>query len=69
MVGVHSDGAGFEIGADTAGFGLAGMGERVAFVEGELEIETAPGAGTIVRVTLPAARVPASEQVPTAETG
>ena len=45
------------------------MGERVAFVEGELEIETAPGAGTIVRVTLPAARVPASEQVPTAETG
>ena len=64
---VHDDGAGFEITGDTPGFGLAGMRERVAFVDGELEIETAPGAGTIVRVKLPAVRHTASDEIPAAD--
>ena len=69
VVVVHDDGAGFEIGADTPRFGLAGMGERVAFAEGELEIETAPGQGTLVRVTLPAARAEAAGEPSVAGTG
>ena len=67
VVVVHDDGAGFEITGDTSGFGLAGMRERVAFVDGELEIETAPGAGTIVRVKLPAVRDTAADEIPAAD--
>ena len=40
------------------------MRERVAFVDGELEIETAPGAGTIVRVKLPAVQHTAADEIP-----
>ncbi len=67
VVVVHDDGAGFEITDDTSGFGLAGMRERVAFVNGELEIETAPGAGTIVRAKLPAERATASDGIRAAD--
>ena len=67
VVVVHDDGTGFEIAGDTSGFGLAGMRERAALVDGELEINTAPGAGTIVRVTLPAVRDTASDEIAAAE--
>ena len=68
VVVVHDDGSGFDVNDETAGFGLAGMRERVAFAEGELEIESAAGAGTVVRVKLPAART-TSDQIPAADVG
>jgi signal transduction histidine kinase len=49
---VSDDGAGFDAGAVTAGFGLAGMRERVALSGGQLTI--APSApGTTVRAKIP----------------
>lgn len=49
---VRDDGAGFDPGAVTAGFGLSGMRERLALVDGRLTV--ASGAtGTTLTVTLP----------------
>lgn len=57
---VNDDGAGFDPSAKTEGFGLLGMRERVELFDGTLEIDSTPGEGTIVRVSLPAERRPAS---------
>jgi PAS domain S-box-containing protein len=56
---VEDNGRGFEAvkaGADklARGFGLVGMRERAAQIEGKLEIETSPGKGTTVFVNVPA---------------
>ena len=67
VVVVHDHGSGFDITDETAGFGLTGMRERVAFADGELEIESATGAGTIVRVKLPAPRASAADDMQAAE--
>jgi signal transduction histidine kinase len=53
---VRDDGAGFDPSADSAGFGLVGMRERLALVHGTLEIETAPGGGTAIRASIPVRR-------------
>ena len=53
---VHDDGAGFDPEASAAGFGLIGMRERLALVDGTLEIDSTPGRGTDVRARVPAAR-------------
>jgi two-component system sensor histidine kinase UhpB len=37
-------------------FGLTGMKERAEAIGGQLEIESAPGEGTRIRVTVPVAR-------------
>lgn len=37
------------------GFGMSGMRERAELVGGELEVEPAPGGGTLVRLTVPLA--------------
>jgi signal transduction histidine kinase len=51
---VEDDGAGFDPATvDTARLGLVGMRERVALVDGSLTVESAPGAGTTLRVTVP----------------
>ncbi|GAA4217405.1 sensor histidine kinase [Actinocatenispora rupis] len=50
---VTDDGAGFDPGA-AAGFGLAGMRERVAQAGGHLAISSTPGSGTTVTVEVPA---------------
>jgi signal transduction histidine kinase len=51
VVSVTDDGVG---GADaTAGSGLVGLVDRVAALEGKLDIESSPGAGTTVTVQLP----------------
>ncbi len=55
-VSVCDDGAGFDPHAGTDGFGLKGMRERVELLGGELSLESAPGNGTTVSVTLPVAR-------------
>ena len=49
------DGRGFDPGASTGGFGLAGMRERVALVGGELDIDSGP-TGTTIRARLPVRR-------------
>jgi signal transduction histidine kinase len=53
---VRDDGCGFDTSAETSGFGLLGMHERVALLDGELQVESSPGAGTVVRVRLPVPR-------------
>lgn len=51
---VADDGVGFEPnGAGANRFGLHGMRERVEIANGEVSIDSAPGRGTRVRVTLP----------------
>jgi len=64
-VEVGDDGAGFDTAAVTAGFGLAGMRERVVLVGGTLEIESG-GEGTRVCARLPfaAGRRPAAAPAP-----
>jgi len=55
VVDVADDGVGFDPTAPVAGFGLAGMRERVALVGGTLTVEP-DHPGTRVRADLPAAR-------------
>jgi signal transduction histidine kinase len=52
MLSVFDDGVGFETPA-TAGLGMSTMRERAAELGGALTIDSIPGAGTTVRVTLP----------------
>jgi signal transduction histidine kinase len=52
-VEVRDDGIG---GADPRSHGLVGMSDRVAALRGRLELESPPGAGTIVVATLPISR-------------
>ena len=48
---MRDDGVG---GADpAAGSGLRGLADRVAVLDGRLEVESAPGAGTTVRAVIP----------------
>jgi signal transduction histidine kinase len=55
-VRVEDRGRGFENGAETDGFGLLGMRERVVLGGGSLAVRSAPGAGTAITATLPARR-------------
>jgi signal transduction histidine kinase len=50
---VTDDGRGFDTGAPGAGFGLAGMRERVLLLGGTLDVQSGP-AGTRIEATLPA---------------
>ena len=50
---VRDDGKGFDLQERTPGFGLLGMRERLALVRGTLDVESAPGAGTTLRATVP----------------
>ncbi len=53
-LGVCDDGIGFDPAADYPGhLGLRSMHERVAKVGGTLEIDSAPGQGTQVHVSIP----------------
>ncbi len=52
---VTDDGAGFDPGAESSGFGIAGMKERVELAGGGLEIATPDGGGTRIRAALPVA--------------
>jgi signal transduction histidine kinase len=57
---VGDDGKGFDPLASEGGYGLIGMNERIALVDGQLTIESAPGHGTTVRATIPIWREPPS---------
>ncbi len=50
---VADDGRGFAFDEAERGLGIAGMRERALLVGGELTIESRPGRGTTVRLTLP----------------
>jgi signal transduction histidine kinase len=50
---VADDGAGFDPGLVTSGYGLGGMRDRVAQVGGTIQVTSAPGAGTQVRAEVP----------------
>ena len=54
---VSDGGRGFDVGAPQPGLGLASMRERALSVGGTLKITSAPGTGTKVRLTVPAAAV------------
>jgi signal transduction histidine kinase len=53
-VTVRDNGSGFDPIANTDGFGLIGMRERVELLEGTLEVESAPGQGATINATFPA---------------
>jgi signal transduction histidine kinase len=67
-VSVRDDGGGFDPNAATAGFGLAGMRERVELLGGELSLTSAPGLGTTVSAAVPVVRrePPRASQAPSA---
>lgn len=52
---VADDGIGFDPAATRDGFGLAGMRDRLALVEGSLDVASAPGRGTVLGVRVPVA--------------
>lgn len=56
---VQDNGKGFELDgeAQPSGFGLLGIAERVRELEGDLEMDTEPGKGTTLMITLPLAAV------------
>ncbi|MFF3374062.1 sensor histidine kinase [Streptomyces sp. NPDC002680] len=53
---VTDDGRGFAPATAATGFGLVGMRERVQLVAGQVEIDSGPGAGTRLTVTVPRGR-------------
>ena len=61
---ISDDGVGFDVASmkhsSSRGIGLRGMGERVALLGGTLHIESHPGRGTDIRVSLPLAPRPAT---------
>ena len=51
---VRDDGTGFNPQQQSSGFGLIGMRERLALVNGTIEIQSSPGAGTELHARIPA---------------
>ena len=51
---IRDDGEGFEPESETSGFGLLGMRERVAMLQGRLMVDSRPGTGTRITAHLPA---------------
>ena len=57
VLDVQDDGKGFVPSADgRSGFGLAGMRERAESLQGSLQVESVPGEGTTISLTLPLLR-------------
>jgi len=52
---VQDDGRGFDTSTRSYGTGLRGMTDRLAALDGKVEVTSAPGAGTTVRGTVPLA--------------
>ncbi len=52
-VSVSDNGRGFNPSRQDGGFGLIGMRERAELVSGDLRVESRPGGGTIVSLTVP----------------
>lgn len=65
ILSVADDGCGFDPAGVAAGdhFGLVGMRERVAALQGVLDIDSAPGEGTRITVQLPMRALPGTESL------
>ncbi len=50
---IGDDGTGFDVGSESAGFGVPGMKERVELVGGDLQISSDDESGTQVRAVIP----------------
>ena len=50
---IEDDGRGFDTHLDTQGLGLLGAGERAAALGGSLQVDSAPGQGTKLRLRIP----------------
>jgi signal transduction histidine kinase len=61
-VGDH--GVGFDQSALARGMGLAGIHERADILLGRVDVQSSPGAGTIIDVTIPVLTVPAGDLSP-----
>ena len=61
---IRDDGVGFDQSKQSTGFGLIGMRERVALVDGSISIKAAPGLGTTVEVAIPVRRVSSESERP-----
>jgi signal transduction histidine kinase len=53
MLEVDDDGQGFDPGTADPGMGLANVEQRALTLGGQIEIESVPGEGALVRVILP----------------
>jgi len=58
-VSIEDDGAGFEVSEpglpvkETGGFGLFSVRERIEYLSGKIEIESRPGQGTFIKISVP----------------
>jgi signal transduction histidine kinase len=52
-VQISDNGVGFDINREVTGFGLRSMDERIELINGEFSLESAPGAGTRIKVVAP----------------
>ena len=50
---IADNGQGFSCDRETTGFGLQGMQERIAALDGEFHLTTAPGSGCQIQVKIP----------------
>jgi signal transduction histidine kinase len=60
VLSVEDDGSGFDP-ERTRGLGMLGMEERVRQLGGRFEVQSAPGKGTVLKVTIPDAVAAATE--------
>jgi signal transduction histidine kinase len=58
---IKDNGRGFQLNSNPTGFGLHSMRERVAALNGDLHLVTAPGAGCHITVELPVQEISAQE--------
>jgi signal transduction histidine kinase len=65
LVTVQDDGSGFDP-ERVRGLGLLGMEERARHLGGTFQIDSRPGLGTLLRVTLPLTAIPETSPQPTA---
>jgi signal transduction histidine kinase len=61
---VRDDGRGFDPTVIGYGTGLQGIADRLGALDGTVQVESAPGAGTTVRGSLPMLPTPTPEEVP-----
>jgi signal transduction histidine kinase len=62
-VAVSDDGVGIKPESRNSGLGLKGIEERVRDLEGTVEIDSPPGAGTSLHIRIPLPRITAAEEV------
>jgi signal transduction histidine kinase len=53
VLDVHDDGAGIPVPPPSTGFGLTALRQRVTALSGSVSVESSPGAGTAVSITVP----------------